>query len=188
MSAEALDVEAARRAYEWGRLRTSVRRALYVAIPFAVASAIASGLDALLWIPVTLAVWIFAHWRGGPLLRGSFFGLAGGVVTYLLPLSILRPCCRPEAMAAAALAGRDCCTMPGACLLTGALIGFTLAAFVPIGKERMRTALGMVLGVLSLAVLKCATLFGAEALGLAGGIMAGVAGATLARRALRVAG
>ncbi len=176
------DARAVRRAYELGRLKTSLRRALYVVVPFALVTTIVTGREALVWLPVTFAIWTFAHFRGEALLRGAFFGLAGGIVTYLLPLSILRPCCSPEAMTAAAAAGRDCCTMPGACLLAGGLIGFTLAAFVPVGKDRVRTALGMALGVASVAVLKCATLFGAEALGLVGGVLAGVLGATVARR------
>src|SRR5688572_24992749 len=102
---EARDV---RRAYELGRLRTSLVRALYVAVPVCLFTLAISGRDALAWLPITYVTWVFAQWRGGPLLRGAFVGLLGGIVTYLLPLSLLRPCCSPEAMAAAAAAGHDC--------------------------------------------------------------------------------
>lgn len=127
---------------------------------------------------------MLAQWRGGPVLRGTFFGLLAGIVTYVLPLSVLRPCCSPERMAALP-PGADCCTMPGACLGAGALVGFALAAFVPLGAARVRTAAGMALGVASVAILRCSTLFFGEALGLLGGVVAGVAAAALAQTVLR---
>ena len=111
------------------------------------------------------------------LLRCVLVGLVGGVVTYALPLTVLRPCCSAEAMAT----GTSCCTMPSACLGAGALLGFALAAFVPLGPSRWRTALGMSLGVGSVAILRCSTLLGAEALGLMGGLLGGVVAATGAR-------
>jgi hypothetical protein len=120
-------------------------------------------------------VWIFAHWRGGPLLRGSYLGLAGGFVTLLLPMTVLRPCCSPEAMAA----GMSCCTDPSACVTAGGLLGIVLAAFLPFGPTRWRSAAGMALGLASVAILRCSTLFGAEALGLAGGLALGVAVASV---------
>lgn len=174
-----------RRAYEWGRVRTSVRRAFVVTAPVAFVASVVTGRAALVWLPITLAAWVLVHWRGGPVLRGALFGLVGGAVTYLLPLSLLRPCCSPEAMAAAAAAGRDCCTMPGACLGAGALVGIALAAFVPSGSARWRTAGGMALGVASVAVLRCSTLFAGEALGLVGGVLGGVLVATLGRFLVR---
>lgn len=173
-----------RRAYEWGRARVSVRRALFVFLPVAVIASIVTGRAALSWLPVTLMAWVFAHWRGGPLLKGAWHGLIGGAVTYVLPMSILRPCCTPEAMRAAADAGRDCCTMPAACLGVGALLGLALAAFVPATSARWRTAAGMAIGVASVAILRCATLFAGEALGLVGGLVVGVLAATTARLVL----
>lgn len=169
-----------RRAYEWGRLRTSVRRATMVLVPIAVVALVTTGRSALAWLPVTFVVWIMAHWRGGPLLRGAFFGLVGGAVTYALPMTVLRPCCSPDAMKA----GMECCTMPGACLAAGAFVGFALAAFVPAGSSRWRTAGGMALDVASVAILRCATLFAGEAVGLAAGLAAGLLAATMARRVL----
>jgi hypothetical protein len=170
----------ARRAYEWGRLRTSLRRAAMFVVPIAVVALLTTGPSALAWLPVTFVAWVIAHWRGGPLLRGSFFGLVGGAVTYALPMTVLRPCCSPGAMKT----GLECCTMPGACLAAGALVGFALAAFVPAGSSRWRTAGGMALGVASVAILRCATLFAGEAVGLVGGLAAGLLAATMARRVL----
>jgi hypothetical protein len=170
----------ARRAYEWGRLRTSLRRAAMVFVPVAVVALLTTGRSAVAWLPVTFVAWVIAHWRGGPLLRGAFFGLVGGAVTYALPMTVLRPCCSADAMKA----GMECCTMPGACLAAGAFVGFALAAFVPSGSARWRTAGGMALGVASVAILRCATLFAGEAVGLVGGLAAGLLAATLARRVL----
>lgn len=173
-----------RRAYELGRLRVSAYRAALVTAPIALVAGVVTGAPALVWIPVTFAAWLLAQWRGGPILRGTFFGLIAGIVTYALPLSVLRPCCSPERMAALP-PGADCCTMPGACLGAGALIGFVLAAFVPLGPARVRTAAGMALGIASVAILRCSTLFIGEAFGLLGGLVAGVAAAALAQSVLR---
>jgi hypothetical protein len=170
-----------RRAYELGRLGSSLRRALWIVGPVAVVAGLVSGRPALVWLPVTLAAWTLAHWRGGAVLRGAFFGLVGGAVTYALPMTVLRPCCSPTAMAA----GADCCTMPGACAGAGALVGFALAAFVPAGAARWRTAAGMTLGVASVAILRCSTLFLGEAAGLGGGLLGGVLAATAASVLLR---
>lgn len=180
-----IDYLRARRSYEWGRVRTSLRRAIVVVVPVAIVSSVATGRAALAWLPVTLAAWVFAHWRGGPVERGAFFGLVGGAVTYVLPMSVLRPCCSAEAMAAAAAAGRDCCTLPGACLGVGALVGLALATCVPVAGARWRTAGGMALGVASVAILRCATLFAGEALGLVGGLIVGVLAATMVRATAR---
>jgi len=162
---------AARRAYERGRLRVALGRALWVALPVAGLALLTSGRSALLVLPVTLALWVLAHFRGDELLRGAWYGLMGGLVTAVLPMSVLRPCC---AMNVAP--GVDCCTMPGACLGAGALVGIVLAAAVPFGKATWwRTAFGIALGMASIAVIKCTTLFAGEAVGLIGGLAAGVA-------------
>jgi hypothetical protein len=174
----------ARRAYEWGRLRASVRRGLLVVAPVGVLAFLGTGRAALAWLPVTVAVWIFAYWRGGPLLRGSFFGLAGGAITFALPMSVLRGVCSPEMMAR----GQDCCTNPAACLGAGALVGFALALCLPGGGSRWRTAAGMSLGVASVAILRCSTLFVGEAAGLMAGLLAGVVAATMAKLVLGARG
>jgi hypothetical protein len=169
------DYVRARRAYELGRLRTSVQRAVLVAIGVALVTWGASGLASLAWLPATLAIWMFAYWRGAALLRGAFYGLAGGVVTLLLPMSVLRPCCGPGVMA-------GCCHMPGACMAAGAVVGAVLAALVPFGKASWwRTAAGIALGIASVAIFKCAGLLAGEAFGLVGGLAAGLAAASLAK-------
>ena len=165
----------ARRAYEYGRLRSSVWRALIIAMPIGLAAWFLSGGSALAWLPLTFCAWIFAYWRGDALLRGSFYGLFGGMVTVLMPMSILRPCCAPGAMPNM---GTSCCTMPGMCLLAGAVVGVVLATAVPFGKASwLRTASG----IASMAIVKCATLFVGEAVGLLGGLIAGVIAASLAK-------
>lgn len=176
-----LEYRALRRAYEWGRLRSSVLRALVPTVAIAVIAGAITGVHALAWLPVTLTAWVVAYWRGGAVLRGSFFGLVAGAITYALPMTILRPCCSPAKMM---MAGADCCTMPGACLGAGAAIGFALAVFVPAGAGRWRTAGGMAIGISSVAILRCSTLFLGEATGLLGGLLAGLAAASLARTIL----
>jgi hypothetical protein len=158
------------RAYELGRLRTSLLRAAPVVAVVAALALTFGGAAGLVWLPVTAAVWIFAHWRGGPILRGSYIGLVGGFITLALPMTILRPCCSAEAMAA----GMSCCTQPSNCVTAGALLGIVLAAFLPQGPARWRAAAGTAMGVSSVAILRCSTLFGAEAIGLAGGLAAGL--------------
>jgi len=171
---------ATRRAYELGRLRVAVGRALWVALPVAGWAMLTSGRSALLVLPLTFAAWVFAHFRGDELLRGSWYGLAGGLVTSLLPMSVLRPCCDLNAAPGAA-----CCTMPGACLGAGALVGIVLAAAVPLGKTNWwQAACGIALGMASVAVVKCTTLFAGEAAGLVGGLAAGVAVVAVAKLAL----
>ena len=171
------EYKAVRRAYELGRLRSALLRAVVVAVPVAAFGIATSGRSVLVMLPFTFGVWVLAHWRGDAFLRGSFYGLLGGLITSSLPMSILRPCC-----AAGAPPGMDCCTMPGACLGAGAVVGILLAAVVPFGSAAWwRTASGVALGMASVAVLKCTTLIAGEAFGLVGGLMAGVAAATAAR-------
>lgn len=171
---------AARRAYELGRLRAAVPRALLVAALLGVLELVISGRHVLPLLPLPLLAWAFAYWRGHVFLRGALYGLVGGVVTALTPLWILRPCCDVNKMVG--MTSGDCCTMPGACLAVGAVVGMVLAAVVPQGRASWwRTALGVALGMTSVAILKCATLFAGEAVGLVGGLVAGLAASTAAR-------
>jgi len=171
---------ATRRAYELGRLRSSAWKAALVAALIACFGVAVSGSSVLLVAPITALAWWFAFWRGDVFLRGAVHGLLGGAVTSLLPMSLLRPCCAPGAAKLAA--GVTCCTMPGACLGAGALVGLLLAIAVPFGRAAWwRTAAGVSVGVASVAVLKCATLFAGEAFGLVGGLLAGVAIAAAAK-------
>lgn len=164
-----MSAEIMRRAYELGRLRTSLLRATLVTVPIAIVAAIVVGPHALAWLPITLAVWVVAFWRGGAVQRGAMFGAIGGLATMLLPLSILRPCC--DGMT---VMNGDCCTRPECCLLSGAVIGVLLAMVVPVGKSSWwKTAGGLVLGVASMAMLRCSTLYLGEAIGLVGGVIGG---------------
>jgi hypothetical protein len=172
--------QATRRAYELGRLRSGAWKTGLVTAVVAAFGLVTSGPAILMVMPVTVAAWLLAFWRGDAFLRGAFHGLAGGLVTSLLPMSILRPCC--AAGAAKMAAGMDCCTMPGACLGAGALVGLVLATVVPFGKAAWwRTATGVSVGLSSVAILKCTTLFAGEAFGLVGGLLAGVMLATAAK-------
>jgi len=175
---------ATRRAYEWGRLRSGAWKAALVTAVVAALGVATSGSTALLAVPITVAAWLFAFWRGDVFLRGAIHGLLGGIVTSLLPMSVLRPCC---AAGAANLApGMTCCTMPAACLGAGAVVGLVLAAAVPFGNAAWwRTATGVSLGVASVAIFKCTALFAGEAFGLVGGLLAGVALATAAKAVAR---
>lgn len=180
MADPTLSYRRARRAYEYGRLRSSLPRALVVASVVALLGGVTVGVAAFRFIPLTLGIWLFAHWLGQSVQRGAFYGLLGGIVTHLLPMSVLRPCCD-----ARALPGADCCTMPGACLLAGAAVGGALAAIVPFGRASWwQTALGMTAGLLSVAVLRCATLFSGEAIGLLAGLIGGLLLAAAARSRL----
>lgn len=168
----------ARRAYELGRLRAALLRSLFVLAPTAAVAVMIGGRTPILWLPVTAAAWIFGYWRGGSFLRGSYVGLLGGIATFLLPMTVLRPCCSPEAMAA----GMECCTQPSACITAGTLLGTVLAAFVPAGAKRWSTAAGVALGVGSTAILRCSTLFAAEAAGLLAGLLGALVLTTITRR------
>jgi hypothetical protein len=179
-----MSAEAIRRAYEMGRLRTSLLRAAMVTAPIAIAAAFVVGPRALVWAPVTLAAWVLAYWRGGAIQKGALFGVIGGLATILLPLSILRPCCAGTMQMTGASAMENCCTRPECCLLSGAVVGVLLAMVVPVAKSSsFKTAGGLVLGVASVAMLRCSTLYLGEAIGLVGGLIAGVAAASLGRRA-----
>ena len=180
MADSMLSYRRARRAYESGRLRSSLSRALVVAASVALLGWVTVGVAAFRFMPLTLAIWLFVLWLGQSVQRGAFYGLFGGIVTHLLPLSVLRPCCNAQA-----LPGADCCTMPGACLLAGTAVGAVLAAVVPFGRASWwQTALGMTAGLLSVAVLRCATLFSGEAIGLMGGLIGGLLLAAAARSRL----
>jgi hypothetical protein len=172
---------AARRAYELGRLRQGLSRSLVVTAAAGAATAIALGWRATAWLPVTAVIWAFVEWRGAWLREGARRGLLVGMASLFLPLSILRPCCSPEAMAS----GVNCCTtaMPSTCAGVGALLGLSLVLLLPRAPRarRLEAALGLALGTGALAALRCGPLLLGETVGLLGGLMAGVAAASLAR-------
>jgi len=174
--------ERARRAYEWGRLETSARRAAMLLVPIGGLGWLLWGAGALVWLPLTLAAWTIAYWRGEAVLRGAWLGLLAGGATFVLPMSLLRPCCVGRVVEA----GASCCTMPGMCLGAGAAVGLVLATLVPVSRTSWpKVAGGMALGAASLAMLRCSSLFAGEALGLVGGLLAGLCAASAAKALLR---
>jgi hypothetical protein len=171
---EQMLLKRARAAYERGRMQHGLLRAALLALSVAALGSWLVDARAFWWAPVTFVIWAAVWWRGGVLLASAHYGLAAGAITFLLPLSLLRPCCRPGMMQG------PVCTMPEMCVLAGALVGLPLAAQVlrrSAGRP-LEAALGMALGVISLATVKCSALFMGEALGLLGGLVLGIAAAS----------
>ncbi len=166
------------RAYERGRLQTAALHAVTFGLLVAGLSLLFVGARSWMWLPLTLVAWSFVEWRGVGLLRGGRVGALAGAVTLALPMSILRSCCKPHALE---MIGADCCSMPGACAGAGVVVGLVLACFLPRNGSRRDTVLGMVLGIVAVAPMKCSTLLVGEALGLVGGLLAGVVAASAAR-------
>jgi hypothetical protein len=170
------------RAYERGRLQSGIVRAVTLCLVSAGLSLALVGARGLAWLPLTLVTWGFVEWRGVGFVRGGRVGVLAGVVTLALPMSALRWCCRPGALE---MMGADCCSMPGACAAAGGVVGLTMACFLPVPEKgkRVETLLGMLLGIVAVAPMKCTSLLLGEALGLVGGLVAG-AFAAMAVRAL----
>jgi hypothetical protein len=173
----------ARRHYELGRLRDALIRATVVVLLAAAVTGLAIGKAALVWLPLTFAVAVFTEWQGRSWMKGARRGVGAGFIALLLPLSILRPCCAADR--AAALSA-SCCTMPAICWVTGGALGLALSLVLPkdAAGRRWEAALGTLLGVMSITVVRCSALFLAEAAGLLGGLLAGVVAASLARALL----
>ena len=171
---------AARRHYELGRARTALLRAAAVTSLAALVTSITLGRAALAWLPLTFGVCVLTEWQGRWWMKGARRGVLAGFVSLVVPLSVLRPCCAADP--AAALSA-SCCTMPAICWATGGALGLALSLLLPkdVGSHRFETALGMLLGVTSVTVVRCSALFVAEAAGLLGGLLAGVVAASLAR-------
>jgi hypothetical protein len=184
-SREDLAMSRARRAYEWGRVRLGLRRALWV-LPLVVASwwwrgqlgaamATGAGLAAL----VVLFVW-----RGGGLARAVAPGLVAGAAPLLLPLWF------------ATLRGAHLCSRCGwesgdfraclaACVVGGAVGGLALGlGLARIGRGRGEAAVGAVALAMLAGTLGC-TLVGAWGLaGMTAGMMVlGAPALVLAARA-----
>jgi len=166
------------RAYERSRLRVAAVHAVTFGLLVAGLSLLFVGARSWMWLPLTLVAWTFVEWRGVGLLRGGRVGALAGAVTLALPMSVLRSCCKPGALE---MVGADCCSMPGACAGAGVVVGLVLACFLPTNGQRRDTVLGMVLGIAAVAPMKCSTLLVGEALGLVGGLLAGVMAASAAR-------
>jgi len=167
------------RAYEFGRVRVASARALVLASIVAVVSFVAIGRGSAPFALVAFASLTFALWRGGALARGALRGALGGLVALALPMSILRPCCD-----AAMIASGSCCTMPSMCGVSGVVLGLAMALVWPKEKsqrDHLLAGAGVALGALSVASARCSALFVGESVGLALGLLAGVAVLTAAR-------
>jgi hypothetical protein len=169
------------RAYERGRLQTAVVHAVTFCLLSAGLSLLFVGARSWMWLPLTLIAWGLVEWRGVGLLRGGRVGALAGFATLALPMSVLRRCCKPGALE---MMGADCCSMPGACAGAGVLVGLVLACLLPTHGKRLDLVLGMLLGIAAVAPMKCSTLLLGEALGLVGGLLAGVLTASATRTVL----
>jgi hypothetical protein len=173
-------LERARRRYELAMLRRAAVRAGLVtaAVTLLVATGV-SRLPSPAWLAPVFAAWLFIGWRGGLLWRGALGGLVAGLGALALPLSVLRPCCSPEAMPDGAS-----CSNPEVCVAAGAILGIVVAATLPRTRtvaESARASAGALVAVVSLVACRCTTLFLGESAGLLGGLLASAAGLAAAR-------
>lgn len=184
MHAESLLRARARTAYELGRLRAAVMRAALLALSTALFGTWLIDRGAWVWAPLSFAAWCAVWWRGGAALRAAHFGLVAGATTLLLPLAVLRPCCF-----AGMQGGAVVCTMPEMCVFAGALVGMPLAiaALRRSGTQRAEAALGLLLGAVPFASIKCSALAVGESIGLIAGLALGIAAVTATSLAERPA-
>jgi len=173
----------ARRAYEIGRLKSSLLRAALLSIALTALGALIQGPAAVRSLPIALVAWSVALFAGGAIQRGAFSGLVAGAVTSVLPLSLLRPCCEAGAPM---MRDMSCCTMPGACFAAGGVVGSVIAAVLSKTMSSRegpvwQRAAGAMLGAASVVACRCGTLFVGEIVGLAAGVTLGFVAATAAR-------
>ncbi len=168
---------AALRAYELGRMRVAAIRAVSASLVVGVVGAVVVSRSAVAWLPLVLAVVFFTEWRGSALARGARRGTIAGVVSLLMPVALLRPCCVPGMDMSSA----NCCASSTTCLAAGAAFGLVAALFVPNGANRWSAVLGMTLAVTAIGAVRCAPLFVGESLGLLAGLVGGVLVAGAAR-------
>lgn len=169
-------------AYEAGRTRASVVRALVCTLAVAGLSVAVRGPRSLVVAPLLFAIVLLAERRGMALGAGMRRGVVIGLATWLLPMSVLRPCCAN--MDPAAISGA-CCTMPGCCFAAGALVGLVAAFLAP--RSRRGDAwgtVGIACGVLGVTALRCTGLFVGEAAGMLLGVAAAAAMVSGARAVL----
>jgi hypothetical protein len=176
---------AARRAYEIGRLRTGAARAVVVAVVIGALGVSVTGSRALAWVALPWLAWTVIEWRGGALRTGGMRGLVAGGVTLLLPLTWLRPCCGPGMQ----MGEGACCAQPGTCSAAGAVIGLVAALAIPSVRsgKRLEAAAGAALAIAPCLLIRCAALVVGEGVGLAAGVLAGVAAASLAKAWIGIA-
>jgi len=169
----------ARRALELGRLRVALTGAALVTGVLALILQLAPTPLDVRALALPFVAWTCVAWRGGSLARGGAFGLFAGVAGWLVPMSLLRPCCATMAATSA-----DCCTRPDCCLEAGALIGIVLALCSPIDLQR-RSFAERIAGTLLIAGatlgMRCTGLFVGESIGLLGGLALGAVATSAAR-------
>jgi hypothetical protein len=174
------ELESARRAFERGRARWAASRAALFGVVCAAVGLALFGGGAMALAPVPFLACGIALYRGGALQAGFGRGALAGVVSLLMPLSILRPCC------AAGMAGASCCAAPSMCTVYGALLGGAFALLLPRarGWRGLEAAAGLILGVAAMGALRCEAMLVGETLGILAGVAAGCAALTTARAAL----
>jgi len=133
--------------------------------------------------PLLFVLVLVSEHRGTSFGQGVRRGVVLGLGTWLLPMSVLRPCCAN--MDPATLVG-PCCTMPGCCFAAGAAVGLFAAFLAPRGRHPgdLWGVVGMAGGVLGVTALRCAGLFMGEAAGLLCGVAVAAAMVAGARAAL----
>jgi len=126
---------------------------------------------------LVFAAVVVAEWRGSALARGARRGTVAGIVSLLMPVALLRPCCVPGMDVTA------CCAAPAACLAAGATFGLVAALFVPrvAMENRWKAIVGMAIAVTAVGAVRCAPLFLGESLGLLAGLVGGVVATSTAR-------
>jgi hypothetical protein len=168
----------ARHAYERGMLRLGLTRGAIVTCLVGVLSAAGiASLPSIGWLVPVFAVWTFVGWRGALVWRGAVSGLGAGLLALALPLSLLRPCC------ASMMSATDC-SAPQVCIGAGAALGLVAVLSLPRLRttgEWVRASGGALIGVASLVACRCLGLFVGEAVGLAGGLLAGAVTISMAR-------
>ena len=169
----------ARRAYEWGRLRSALARGVVLTGALAIVSAMTLGVRALPWLAVAFVAIVFGEWRGSFFGAGARRGFLLGAIALLLPMSILRPCCAGKEM----MEGAACCTMPSMCGLAGVVLGVSVALLWPKAPRARQpeVALGTLLGAAGIFAVRCSGMFAGEALGLVAGLAGGVLASAMAR-------
>ncbi len=170
-------------AYESGRRQVALVRALAVTAALVGLSVVVRGPVSAVVAPLVFAIVFFSEWRGTSLGQGVRRGIVLGLVTWILPMSVLRPCCAN--MDPAAIVG-PCCTMPGCCFAAGAAIGLVAAFLAPRGRGRadLGGPAGIAAGTLGVTALRCTGLFVGEAAGLLLGVAIATAMVSGARAAL----
>lgn len=164
-----------RRAYELGRFYRAATLTAFVVAAVAAIAAATLGVRSLVWLSLTIAVWLVAFWRGGELERGAKYGLAAGIASLLLPLSLLLSCVA------------DCARL-GCCVISGIAITAVVAVVAgvaPLARSSWwsswKTTVGVTLGASSVAAIRCAALDPGEATAFALGVLIGPCAASVAR-------